>query len=127
MRERIKRHARRAGGACRRGYKRGRRGFVVFVTSDKILQAVLTGAVTAVVFSLNEGIAAYFQRALAVVVPVFVPVKMYAAFGAGLIVILGYWADRNTEAWREYVREKTGEETAKDTASDEDVAGNEKE
>ena len=108
---------------CVSGAKRGRKGLVVFVTSDKIIQAVLTGSVTSVVFSFNEAIAAYVQRVLARVVPVFVPVKLYAAIGAALIVLVAYWADIHTEEWREYVRDKTGEETADDTASDEDVSG----
>lgn len=116
----------RATEVSKSGYKSARRGFVVFITSDKILQAVLTGAVTAVVFSLNEGIAAYFQRLLAGVVPVFVPIKMYAAIGAAIIVIGAYYIDRNTDEWREYVREKTGEAVSDDSASDEDVAGDEK-
>lgn len=107
--------------------ERGKKGFVVFITSDKILQAILTGSVTAVVFSVNEAAAAYVQRWLAGVLPFFVPVKMYAAIGAIIVVVLAYYADRNTEEWREYVRDKTGEETAEDTASDEDVAGDEKE
>lgn len=124
---RARKMAKKAGEAGKKGYRRGRKGFVVFITSDKILQAVLTGAVTAFVFSLNEGTAAYFQRLLRPIVPIFVPVKYYAAFGACLIVVVAYWADRNTEEWRSYVREKTGEETAKDTASEEDVAGDAKE
>ncbi len=122
-RQRIK----NAGKRGREYAKRGRRGFVVFITSDKILQAILTGSVTAVVFSTNEAVAAYFQRWLRGFVPFYVPVKMYAAFGAAIVVMLAYYADRHTEEWREYVREKTGEETAEDTASEEDVAGESKE
>lgn len=116
----------RAKNACKSGYKRGRRGLVVFVTSDKIIQAMLTGAVTGVVFSGNEAVAAYVQRLLRPYVPVFVPVKLYAAVGAAIAVVLLYWADRHTDEWRSYVREATGEEPASDTASEEDVAGGEK-
>lgn len=119
----ARRGGERAKEGAHRGYKRGRRGFVIFITSDKILQAVLTGAVTSVVFSLNEGVAAYFQRWLSGAVPVFVPVKIYAALGAMVVVVIAYHADRHTEGWREYVREATGEQTAEDTASEQDVAG----
>lgn len=122
----ARRGGKRAADGARRGYKRGRKGFVIFITSDKILQAVLTGAVTSVVFSLNEGIAAYFQRWLSGAVPVFVPVKIYAAIGAMVVVVAAYHADRHTDEWRNYVRQKTGEITSDDTASDQDVAGDDK-
>lgn len=118
--------ARRAGEVAKEGYKRGREGLVVFITSDKIIQAILTGAVTSVVFSFNEGIAAYVQLAFAQYVPVYIPVKIWAAFGAVLVVIGAYWADRHTEEWREYVRDKTGEDVSEDTAAEEDVTGEEK-
>ena len=119
MRQRVKRGSKAA-------YKRGRKGFVIFITSDKVIQSVLTGAVTAFVFSINEGVAAYFQLLLRGVVPLYVPVKMYAAGGAIMLFMAAYWADRNTEEWREYVREATGEDTAEDTAADEDVTGEKK-
>lgn len=119
MRERVKRGSKAA-------YKRGRRGIVIFITSDKVIQSVLTGAVTGFIFSLNEGVATYFQLLLRGVVPLYIPVKMYAAVGAILLFIAAYWADRNTEEWREYVREATGEATAEDTAADEDVTGEKK-
>jgi len=116
---RMRKRAKRAG-------KRARAGIVIFVTSDKIIQAVLTSAATAVVLSFNEGIAAYIQRLLAGYVPVYVPVKLYAAGGAALIFMAAFWADRHTEEWRAWVRDTTGEETAEDTASEEDVAGEKK-
>jgi hypothetical protein len=119
MKERIK-------DGSEKAYKRGRKGVVIFITSDKVIQSVLTGAVTAFVFSLNEGVAAYFQLLLKPYVPVYVPVKIYAAVGAILLFMAAYWADRNTDEWREYVRETTGEETAEDTAADEDVTGESK-
>lgn len=108
------------------GYRRGRKGMVIFITSDKVIQSVLTGAVTAVVFSLNEGVATYVQRVIGPVLPVFVPVKIIAAVGAMIVFVLAYYADRHTDEWREYVREATGEEPAQDTDSEEDVAGEEK-
>lgn len=117
----------RAGAACKAGYKRGRKGIVIFITSDKVIQSVLTGSVTAIVFSVNEGIAAYIQRALSRVVPFYLPVKIVAALGAVVVFMGAYWADRHTEQWRDYVREATGEKTAEDTASDEDVTGEKKE
>lgn len=116
MKERVKRGSKAA-------YKRGRRGVVVFITSDKVIQAVLTGAVTGFIFSLNEGVAAYFQLLLKPYVPFYVPVKIYAAVGAIGLFVLAYFADRNTDEWRAYVREATGEATAEDTASEQDVAG----
>lgn len=116
MKQRVKRGSKAA-------YKRSRRGIVIFITSDKVIQSVLTGAVTGFVFSINEGVAAYFQLLFRPWVPVYVPVKIYAAVGATLLFMLAFWADRNTEAWREYVREATDEETATDTAADEDAAG----
>jgi len=117
----------RVGSACKSGYKRGRKGIVIFITSDKVIQSVLTGSVTAIVFSLNEGIAAYIQRGLSRIVPFYLPVKIVAALGAVVVFIGAYWADRHTEEWRDYVREATGEETAEDTASDQDVTGEDKE
>lgn len=119
MRERV-------SGAAKQGYKRSRRGFVIFITSDKIIQAILTGAVTGFVFSLNEAIAAYIQRGLDSATPFYVPVKLYAALLSLVIVVVFYWADRNTEEWRSWVRDTTGEETAEDTASEQDVAGDTK-
>lgn len=116
MKERVKRGSKKV-------YKRGRRGIVIFITSDKVIQSVLTGAVTGFIFSLNEGVAAYFQLLLKPWVPFYIPVKIYAAGGAIGLFVLAYFADRNTDEWRAYVREATGEDSAEDTVSEEDVAG----
>lgn len=112
--------------SAKRGYERGRRGVVYVITSDKIIQAVLTGAVTGFVFSVNEGFAAYIQRWVVDASGVFVPTKLIAALGAVLVFVGAYYADQHTEEWREYVRDVTGEETAEDTASAEDVTGESK-
>jgi len=110
----------------KQGYGRSKRGFVYVITSDKIIQAVLTGSVTFVIFSVNEGIAAYIQLWLTSLTPFFVPVKIIASVGGVAVFAAAYWADQHTEEWREYVREKTGADTAEDTASEEDVTGEEK-
>lgn len=112
---------------ARSGYKRGKQGIVYVITSDKVIQAVLTGSVVGVVLSLNEGLSAYVQRWLVAALDVFIPVKLVAAVGSAMVFVLAYWADQNTEEWREWVREKTGEDTSEDTASAEDVTGEEKE
>lgn len=119
MRDRVVRGSKRA-------YKRGRRGIVVVITSDKIIQAGVSSSFIGVFLSWNEAVAAWVQRLLAPYLPFFVPVKFYAGFGALLLAAAFVWADRNTDAWRDYVREATGEDTAEDTASDEDVAGEKK-
>lgn len=116
----------RAKSGCKNAYKRGRRGVVIFVTSDKVIQSVLTGSVTGFIFSLNEGVAAYFRLLLKPWTPFYIPVKIYAAVGAALLFMVAYWADSNTEEWRTYVREVTDEETAEDSASDEDLTGEQK-
>jgi len=112
---------------CRSGYERGRKGIVYVITSDKIIQSVLTGSVVSVIFSFNEGIAAYAQRAFVASTGVFIPVKFLAGIGAMLVFILAYYADQHTDEWREYVREATGEDVSEDTASEQDVTGEEKE
>lgn len=112
--------------AGKRGYKRGRKGIIYVLTSDKIIQAVLTGAVTGVVFSVNEGASTYVQLWIQQATGFFVATKLIAAIGATLVFMAAYWADQNTEEWREYVEDVTGEETADDTASEEDVTGEEK-
>jgi len=113
--------------ACVRGYKRGRKGIVYVITSDKIIQAVLTGSVTSIIFSFNEGVAAYLQRAFVGATAIYVPVKFIAVFGALVTFIVTYYADQHTEAWRSYVRDVTGEEPSTDTASNDDVTGESKE
>jgi hypothetical protein len=100
---------------------------VYLITSDKILQAILTGSVTGFVLSTNEALAAYVQLLLRPVVPFYVPVKLYAAVGTLVLLPLAYYADRNTDAWRESVRNVTGEDVSEDTATDEDVTGEQKE
>lgn len=107
-------------------YKRGRKGAVYFITSDKIIQAGLTSSSIGVFLSWNEAVAAWIQRLLAPYLPFYVPVKFYAGIGALLLASAFFWADRHTDEWREYVRETTGEETAEDTATDEDVTGESK-
>jgi len=123
---RTRRAARYCKDAGKRHGKRARAGIVIFLTSDKIIQAILTGAVTGVVFSSNEAIASYVQLALRPIVPFYVPVKLYAAIGATVLVVAAYHIDRRTDEWRSWVRNTTGEETATDSAADEDVAGDPK-
>lgn len=112
----------RVRARARKEARRGGKGLVYFITSDKILQAVLTGAVTGVIFSANEGIAEYFQIALESYVPFYIPVKIYASFGAIMLVVVAYYADTHTEQWRDYVRE-TAEEVVSGEANpnDDDV------
>jgi len=114
-------------GVALRGYERSRKGFVYVITSDKIIQSVLTGSVTAVIFSINDGVSAYFQLWLSGATGLFIPVKIVAAIGAVIVFVLAYYADQHTEEWRSFVREKTGEDTSDDMASNEDVTGEEKE
>lgn len=119
MKQRIK-------DGSKAAYKRGRKGIVVAITSDKMIQAGVSTSFIGVFLSWNEAVAAWIQRLLAPYLPFYVPVKFYAGIGALLLATAFFWADRNTDEWREYVRETTGEETAEDTATDEDVAGEQK-
>jgi hypothetical protein len=123
----VKEACRSTADRCRAGYERGRKGIVYVITSDKIIQSVLTGAVTSVIFSFNEGVATYLQRAFVGITGVFVPVKFLAGLGAMGVFIVAYYADQHTEEWREYVRDTTGEDVSEDTASEQDVTGEEKE
>jgi|APHM01.1.fsa_nt_gi hypothetical protein len=125
-RDRVETAAKQGYDACMSGYKRGRRGFIYVVTSDKIIQSVLTGSLTSALLSINEGVAVFVRGWITALIGGFVPVKIVASVGAALIFVAAYWADSNTEAWREWVRQTTGEEPAEDTAADEDVTGEQK-
>lgn len=105
----------RAKRRGKREAKRARRGLVFLITSDKVIQAMLTSSITSVVFSFNEGVASYVQLGLEPYVPFYIPVKIYGSLGAALLVVICFWADRNTEKWRDGVREATGEEVADDS------------
>ena len=126
LRDRARQRAERYGRAGSRHRRRAWKGLVYLITSDKILQAILTGSVTGFVLSTNEAVAAYVQLLLRPVVPFYVPVKLYAAVGTLVLLPMAYYVDRNTDKWRESVRNVTGEDVSEDTATDEDVTGEQK-
>lgn len=101
--------------------RKARRGIVYIATSDDVLQAMMYSALTAFFFSVNEGIAVYISRWLAAHI-VFVPAKLIAAFGTLVLFVIAYTAKMNTDEWREFVRDATGEDEAVEKAAQESEA-----
>lgn len=99
-----------------RWWRRFRKAAVYFITSDKIIQAVMTGGVVAIIqyWGVVTVEAANVLLALTPLprVPqaVAVLVLMHTAVG------IAFWADHHTEEWRQLVEATTGEEAADDEA-----------
>lgn len=109
MRARLQSAVATASRHTRAGAKRGKHGIVYFITSDKVIQAVMTASAFAVVAAAVEAIAVFGAAAVGqLAVP---PLKLVLFAG---IFYVAMWADDNTAAWRELVEEKTGEEPADD-------------
>lgn len=103
---------------ARRGAKACKRGIVEVITSEKIIQAGLTSALFGAMSFYIEGVAVYAQMLVAELLGILVHAKVIG--GTALIGVfwLFYWADRNTERFRELVEEATGEEAAEDDPDD---------
>lgn len=130
MNERV----RPAAEWCRRkaseGKRRGKRGFVYFITSDKNIQAVKTAAAWGIVAAAVNATANVIQP----LVNVGLGAMTNAAIGYRIgipvsFVVLGlmigvFWvvdfADENTDEWRQLVEEATGEEAADDDADEDE-------
>lgn len=98
--------------------RKARRGIVYIATSDDILKAIMYSALTGFFFSTNEGIATYISRWFAGNF-FFIPTKLIAAIGSALLFVLAYKAKMNTDEWREFVRDATGEDEAVEKAAQE--------
>lgn len=116
VRERVGTAARRGGAFCKRRGKWFWRGFkkrfVYVITKDKTIQAVMTAAVFAIfdksLTAVAQGVSLLLLDGpgVAVSTNILVALLMVLVFGAAM------WADYHTEAFREWVEEKTGEEAA---------------
>lgn len=100
--------------AAQHGGKRCKRGVVQVITSEKVIQAFLTGSVTGAVVSFFEGTAVIATGAVQGVFGVFIPAKWILAVFLLFVFYAAYWADNHTEEFRELVEEATGEEAAQD-------------
>lgn len=108
----VHRKSREVGGKCRSlasdTSHKGKKGFVYFITSDKVIQAVMTASAFAVVASAIENFALLTNAFIGLPKPTIVLVSMIVVFYTAM------WADNNTEEWREIVERTTGEEVADD-------------
>lgn len=123
MRETVRESARSTAGWCadagRRAGKRGKRGVVYFITSDKNIQALRTAAAFAI---LDKSFTAVFSGvSLALLNGPGVSVSTNFLVAAAMCGVWWFstWADNNTEEWRDTVEKATGEEAADDDASEE--------
>lgn len=119
--EMAKNGAVRARDVCvsagKRAGKRSKKGVVYFVTSDKVIQSMMTGSVVGAVSKMVEGwgaIAAWATRLATGVAP---PPQFYTSVLLLGLFYAAWLANENTEEWREWVADATGEETADDDGS----------
>lgn len=123
MRETV----RRAGHFCKQagktGAKKGKRGIIYVVTSDKTIQAVMTGAVVGAISKMSEGNAAIVQAIVYSILGIPIPSGYFTALILIGIFAAAFWADRHTEQWRDIVREKTDEQDVVDEAEAESDEG----
>lgn len=108
MRDDFKKFSESAGQAVDKGSKRGKKGVVYFVTSDKVIQAVMTASAFAVVASTIENVA-FLIRALT-----GFPHQPVILINMILVFWIALWIDNNTDRWRDMVEYATGEEVADD-------------
>lgn len=94
--------------------RRSKKTAVYVITSEKVIQAVLTGSVVGAVTSWFEGTSVLISRSVVNVLGVFVPAKWILTLWLLGLFAAALWADNHTEEWRELVEEATGEEAAED-------------
>lgn len=94
--------------ATSKSYKRSKKGVVYFVTSDKVIQAIMTASAFAVVAASVETVSLAISAMTGVHPIVITLIGMVGVFYISL------WIDNNTERWREMVETATGEEAADD-------------
>lgn len=96
--------------------QRIRRFVVRLVTNQKVIQATMTAAAFGTISKFSEGLAVHIETGLRVISGVGLPQQYFTSMILLVIAAVSYWADRNTEEWRRFIEDATGEE-----ASDEDV------
>ena len=94
--------------------KKAKRSFVYFITSDKFLQALVTGAVFAVINKTTLNVAIGLNAVLGFFGFPTVPVPSVGVVLMAGVVAFAFWADNHTEDWREWVEDVTGEDSADD-------------
>lgn len=110
-----------ARGKAGSGAKKGKRGIVFFITSDKTIQSVMTGAAFGIISKSVETGSAVGQVALRDFGGLYVPRPTLSTIGLTGVFYVAFWADRNTEEFRSLIEEKTGEEAADDDVADEEA------
>ena len=99
-----------AAEACRSvagaGADRGKKGVVYFITSDKVIQAVMTASAFAVIASGLETVGLVIRALTGIPLA---PIELMLMIGVFHVAL---WADNHTEEWRAFVEATTGQEAA---------------
>lgn len=102
--------------ACVEAGKKSEKGLIYILTSEKFIQGAVTSLLLGIITASTEGLGIFVSRMIQGTFGVFIPAKWTMV--PLLVTLLAFflWADNNTEEWRDFVRETTGEEPAEDEA-----------